>query len=217
MLVFALPPPWPPLTLPPQDPQEGEGTARGWEEWGAGGREDRREGSQDTRAGSQDSLNSSGSVQELKHELASALAEVRAVVEEVVLLQASPELEVEELAGRPAGSREGVGRQMSGEEGREGLASIPSSTSSSRKVSAELGARSRAPTATPRSSRGEGGGEEGVVLKQSSWGSRNGREDREEGVRGDGAGKGGGRGGEGSFLRNRDLWERRTTSSTPGR
>ena len=135
VLVFALPPPWHPLTLPPQDPQEGEGTA--------GGREDRKEGSQDTRAGSQDSLNSSGSVQELKHELASALAEVRAVVEEVVLLQASPELEVEELAGRPAGSREGVGRQLSGEEGREGLASIPSSTSSSRKVSAELGARSR--------------------------------------------------------------------------
>jgi hypothetical protein len=97
-------------------------------------------------------------VQELKHELASALAEGRAVVEEVVLLQASPELEVEELAGRPAGSREGVGRQLSGEEGREGLDSLPSSTSSSRKVSAELGARSRAPAATPRTSRGEGGG-----------------------------------------------------------
>ena len=109
-------------------------------------------------------------------------------------------MEVEELVGRPAGSREGVGRTLSGEEVRRTSPSSSSSTSSSRKVSAELGARTKTPSVTPRSSRGEAGGdeegrrlarggEEGVMLKQSSWGSRHGREDREEGG--------------GSFLRNR--------------
>ena len=111
-------------------------------------------------------------------------------------------MEVEELVGRPAGSREGVGRTVSGEEVRRTSPSSSSSTSSSRKVSAELGARTKTPSVTPRSSRGEtgadeegrrlvrGGTEEGVMLKQSSWGSRHGREDRTE--------EGGG-----SFLRNR--------------
>ena len=82
------------------------------------------------------------------------------------------------------------------------FSSTSSSTTSSRKVSAELGARTKTPAVTPRSSRGEQGkaGEDGVVLKQTSWGSRQGREEqREEG--------------SGSFLRNRDLWERRTTST----
>ena len=166
-------------------------------------REEDKEGEEGEEAGedkrsSQDSLASTGSNQELRTELASALAEVRAVVEEVVLQQTSPE--VEELANRPAGSREGVGRQLLVE--AAAFSSTSSSTASSRKVSAELGARTKTPAVTPRSSRGEQGktGDDGVVLKQTSWGSRQGREDqREEG--------------SGSFLRNRDLWERRTTST----
>merc|ERR1719500_515252 len=152
----------------------------------------------ENKRSSQDSLASTGSNQELRTELASALTEVRAVVEEVVLQQTSPE--VEELANRPAGSREGVGRQLLVE--AAAFSSTSSSTASSRKVSAELGARNKTPAVTPRSSRGEQGktGEDGVVLKQTSWGSRQGGLDqREEG--------------NGSFLRNRDLWERRTTST----
>ena len=149
------------------------------------------------RRGSQDSLASTGSNQDLRTELASALAEVRAVVEEVVQLQASPE--VEELVGRPAGSREGVGRQVSGEEVRRERSPSSSSSASSRKVSGELGARTKTPAVTPRSSRGEPRVEEGVVLKQASWGSRHGKEEREEGGN--------------SFLKHRDLWERRTTST----
>jgi len=160
-------------------------------------REDGEEGEEDKRS-SQDSLASTGSNQELRTELASALAEVRAVVEEVVLQQTSPE--VEELANRPAGSREGVvGRQLLTE--ASAISSTTSSAASSRKVSAELGARTKTPAVTPRTSRGEQGKtEDAVALKQTSWGSRHGREEQRE--------EGGG-----SFLRNRDLWERRTTST----
>ena len=161
--------------------------------------EDRGEGEEaEDKRSSQDSLASTGSNQELRTELESTLAEVRAVVEEVVLQQTSPE--VEDLANRPAGSREGVGRQLLVE--AAAFPSTSSSAASSRKVSAELGARTKTPIVTPRSSRGEQGktGEDGVVLKQTSWGSRHGREEQRED-------------GNGSFLRNRDLWERRTTST----
>ena len=107
-----------------------------------------------------------------------------------MLLQSSPE--VEELASRPAGSRSPVGRPTPVLQEEHPTPALPSS----RKVSGELGARSRTNAATPRSSRAE---EEGVTVRQSSWGSRHRLEGREEG--------------EGSFVRNRDLWERRTNSS----
>ena len=104
--------------------------------------EDRGEGEEaEDKRSSQDSLASTGSNQELRTELESTLAEVRAVVEEVVLQQTSPE--VEDLANRPAGSREGVGRQLLVE-----AAAFPSTSSSA--ASSAGGASSTA--ATPTSS-----------------------------------------------------------------
>jgi hypothetical protein len=162
-------------------------------------------GSQDTRAGltgSQDSLASTGSNRELKVELDSSLAEVRAAVADVVeekQRMASPDLVVAddmvmELVGRPAGCREGVGRKLSHPGGDQ--------VEMRRKVGNETGARPRsiqAPTVTPRTRvRNE---QEGVMLRQSSWGSReplSGPDDRTHAK---------------SFMKNRDLWEKRGGSS----
>jgi len=143
---------------------------------------------------SQNSLESTGSIEKLKSELDNTLACVRAVVEEVVgekEKKVSQEVEmVEELASLPAGSRHGVGRKISHPEGdlmnNECL----------------LGARPRVPTATPRISKTVAGDQEGILLKQSSWGSRFGlkelpSEDSESS----------------NFFRKKDLWERRSINS----
>ena len=145
-------------------------------------------------AGSQDSLSSTGSNHELKVELASSLAEVRAAVSDVVE-KVSPDLVVAddlvmELVGRPAGSREGVGRKLS----------QPDEVEMRRKVGHETGARPRSiQTSAPRNRvRSE---QEGVLLKQSSWGSREplaATEDRTQAK---------------SFMKNKELWEKRGGSS----
>jgi len=144
---------------------------------------------------SQDSLVSTGSNEKLKSELENTLACVKAVVEEVVGEKekaVTNEVEmVEELANLPAGSRHGVGRKFSNPGGE------PLSTDHL------LGARPRAPTATPRTSRTTPGDQEGILLKQSSWGSRFGlKEETPEDN------------GNSSFIRRKDLWERRSITST---
>ena len=144
---------------------------------------------------SQDSLVSTGSNEKLKSELENTLACVKAVVEEVVGEKekaVSDEVEmVVELANMPAGSRHGVGRKFSNT-GGEPLNSDHM-----------LGARPRAPTATPRTSRPVPGDQEGILLKQSSWGSRFGlkEESPEESN-------------NTSFIRRKDLWERRSINSS---
>ena len=137
---------------------------------------------------------STGSNEKLKSELENTLAVVKAVVEEVVGEKektVSDEVEmVAELANLPAGSRHAVGRKLSHTEG-EPLNSDQL-----------LGARPRAPTATPRTSKPVSGEQEGILLKQSSWGSRFGlKEDSPEDNNGS------------NFLRRKDLWERRSIST----
>jgi len=157
------------------------------------------------RVSSQDSLASTGSNQELRDELESSLAVVKAAVEDVVRLtspdsevapeigQRTPEEEtVMELATRPAGSREGIGRKLSMEEVEV------------RRKSQETGARPRSvqtPTVTPRSGRSVVE-LEGVLLKQNSWGSRKVLKEPEVEVEQISA-----------FVRKKELWERRTHSS----
>lgn len=178
------------------------------------------------RVSSQDSLASTGSNQELREELESSLAVVKAAVEDVVRLT-SPESEVPpsplltseasggartpeeetvmELAARPAGSREGIGRQLSMEE-------VEYRANKSNEVGSG-GARPRSvqtPSAAPRSAK-TGPEPEGVVLlKQNSWGSR--KVLRESG------GEQSVVGGDGepvlsAFVRRKELWERRAHSS----
>jgi len=155
------------------------------------------------RLASQDSLASTGSNQELREELESSLAEVKAAVEDVVrrttpdseevALPTSAEAEsVMELAGRPAGSREAIGRKLSMEEVEF------------RRKSHELGG------ARPRSVQTNSSKilpEEGVLLKQNSWASR----------KSGGAPKDGDDEQSSVFARNKELWEKRMVggSSTP--
>jgi len=150
------------------------------------------------RVSSQDSLASTGSNQELRDELETSLAEVKAAVEDV-MRQASPEGDVRtpeeetvlELASRPPGSREGIGRKLSMEEVE------------TRRRSQETGARPRSvqtPSATPRTVRLAES--EGVLLKQNSWGSRKGlakEPEPEEPTS--------------SFVRRKEMWEKRTNST----
>jgi len=144
---------------------------------------------------SQDSLVSTGSNEKLKSELENTLACVKAVVEEVVGEKekaVSDEVEMEEeIANLPAGSRSAVGRKFSNPGGdpltSEGL----------------LGARPRAPTATPRTSRTTPPDQEGILLKQSSWGSRFGLKDESPEDTSNS-----------SFIRRKDLWERRSINSS---
>jgi len=138
---------------------------------------------------------STGSNEKLKSELENTLACVKAVVEEVVGEKekaVSDEVEMEEeIANLPAGSRSAVGRKFSNPGGD------PMTSDSL------LGARPRAPTATPRTSRTLAGDQEGILLKQSSWGSRFGlkEESPEESS-------------NSSFIRRKDLWERRSINSS---
>ena len=105
----------------------------------------------------------------------------------------SPEEEtVLELASRPAGSREGIGRKLSMEE-----------VEVRRRSTHETGARPRSvqtPSATPRTVRLVES--EGVLLKQNSWGSRKGlakEPEPEEPTN--------------SFVRRKEMWEKRTNST----
>ena len=152
---------------------------------------------------SQDSLASTGSNQELRIELETSLAEVKAAVEDVIVCKSSsetlekPMAEMDtllELAGRTPGSREGVGRQLSNE-GFE-----------LRQKSPETGARPKSgqtpPAVTPRTVRiNTTADPEGVLLKQNSWASRKGPREQEsvENVS--------------VFAKKKDMWEKRTTSS----
>eukprot|EP00092_Neocalanus_flemingeri_P053889 GFUD01063415.1.p1 GENE.GFUD01063415.1~~GFUD01063415.1.p1 ORF type:complete len:405 (-),score=89.72 GFUD01063415.1:403-1617(-) len=144
---------------------------------------------------SQDSLTSTGSNEKLKSELEKTLACVKAVVAEVVGEKEKTVGEdvemVGELASLPAGSRHAVGRKLSHPEGE---------TLNSDRL---LGARPRAPTATPRKSRTVSGDQEGILLKQSSWGSRAGLQKEEPADEVNSS----------NFLRRKDLWERRSIST----
>ena len=160
------------------------------------------------RVSSVDSLASTGSNQELKDELETSLAEVKAAIEDVVRratpdsdgaasqsLPRTPEEEtVLELASRPAGSREGIGRKISLEDVEL------------RRVSMETGARPRSvqtPSVTPRSSKPLD--VESVLLKQSSWGSRRGPREPKEPETPDEHVT--------AFVKRKELWEKRTNST----
>jgi len=151
--------------------------------------------------GSQDSLASTGSNQELKSELDTTLDAVKAVVADVEEKQrlVSPDIvgtedEVMELVGMKAGSREGVGRKLSHPGGEQ--------IEMRRKAGKDTGARprsSQAPVVTPRTkARHE---QEGILLKQSSWGSREPLADPQDQTHAR------------VFMKNRDLWEKRAGSS----
>jgi len=161
------------------------------------------------RLSSQDSLVSTGSNQELREELESSLAEVKAAVEDVVrrttpetenaqpapALRTPEEATVLELASRPAGSREGIGRKHSMEEVEFRRKSQEAVTGGARPRSVQT------PATTPRSGKALSD-QEGILLKQSSWGSRKGLKE----------------GGDGeeqisAFVRNKELWEKRTNST----
>ena len=174
-------------------------------------------------AGSQDSLASTGSNQDLMQELQRERETVVELVEDV-MRRSSPEAAetVLELAGRPAGSREAIGRKHSMDEiqiRRSHGGSEDTSTNSSGGVGTGThGARHRSvqtPVATPRTVKPgvadkdqEGNS---VLLKQTSWASR----------RAGGGGAAASSSREGTeevapptgFTRNRDLWERRTNST----
>jgi hypothetical protein len=104
----------------------------------------------------------------------------------------TPEEEtVMELASRPAGSREGIGRKVSMDDVEM------------RRMSQETGARPRSvqtPSVTPRTTKPLD--TESVLLKQSSWGSRKGpreTEPTEEHLS--------------AFVKRKELWEKRTNST----
>jgi len=141
---------------------------------------------------SQDSLVSTGSNEKLKSELENTLACVKAVVEEVVNEKektVNDEVEmVAELASLPAGSRLAVGRKLSNTE----LETLNSDSL--------LGAR---PRATPRTSKTITGEQDGILLKQNSWGSRFGFKEEPSDETSNTS----------SFLRRKDLWERRSIST----
>ena len=220
---------------------------------------------QEARAEGVENSSSQDSLERLRAELETDLACVKAVVEEVVGGgdNITP-CEVEaELASLPAGSRHGVGRQLSGPDtertisppvcagrrvspaagGDRHLAPSPLSTQSShspsppapeqrRSVTSEpaadqLGARPRDQTAAAgkqlSSSEQQLEGAAGsscVVLKQSSWGSRVRRQetagaaesaDTSSAAAADTAAATVSSSGN-SFLRRKDLWERRSMS-----
>ena len=208
---------------------------------------------------------SQDSLERLKVELETDLACVKAVVEEVV--GDSEQAELAQLASLPAGSRHGVGRQLSQSPVMENkpLPSLSSTSStsstSSRKVSStspgaespavkcpvtateskissllegtkspvtiternksavtgregakspvSLGARPRSVTKARQEE-----SEAGVVLKQNSWTSRAKRQDSLESNDSNNSTTSS-TGGTNSFLRRKDLWERRSMNS-PG-
>ena len=206
----------------------------------------------------QDAAHSSSqdSLERLKVELETDLACVKAVVEEVV--GDSEQAELAQLASLPAGSRHGVGRQLSQSPVMENK---PLPSLSSRKVSStspgaespavkspvtateskisplfegtkspvtitersksavtgrdgakspvSLGARPRSVTKARQEE-----SEAGVVLKQNSWTSRARRQDSLESNDSNNSTTSSS-GGTNSFLRRKDLWERRSMNS-PG-
>ena len=159
---------------------------------------------------SQDSLTSTGSNQELRMELESSLAEVKAAVEDVIVRKASPEgidkpiSEADtllELACRTPGSREGVGRQLSSDSGFERRQKSPEVGVGSG------GARPKAgptpPAVTPRTGRLSSSSDpEGVLLKQNSWTSRKGPKEQENSDNNVSV-----------FAKKKDMWEKRTSNS----
>jgi len=145
---------------------------------------------------SQDSLVSTGSNEILKSELEKTIACVKAVVEEAVgekekVVHAEGVM-AEELASMPAGSRHHFGRKFSQAEG-EALTN-----------DRLLGARPRAPIVTPRASKLSSSDKEGILLKQSSWGSRFRLTDEPSEDRNNS-----------SFVRRKDLWEKRSNVQPP--
>ena len=157
---------------------------------------------------SRESLTSTGSNQELRIELETSLAEVKAAVEDVVRKSSpgdveNPIAEVDallELASRTPGSREGVGRQLSSD-GFE-----------VRRKSPETGARPKSvqtpPAITPRTVKLTPSGaqdQNNVIIKQNSWGSRKSSRDQDQEPTENIS----------LFAKNKDMWEKRTVSS-PG-
>lgn len=171
-------------------------------------------------AGSQDSLASTGSNQDLRQELQRERETVVELVEDV-MRRTSPEAveTVMELATRPPGSREAVGRKLSVDEVH--IRRISGSTGTDDSSGSGGGARPRSiqntiqtPVATPRTGKLavlDKDSESNVLLKQTSWGSRrtgssssavsSTKESIEEVPVPTG------------FNRNRELWERRANST----